>query len=65
MKAFEAHSRGQALPMTMGILADANPFSSASGNFTFMLRGIARVLDEVSLRAFYQLSSGGRNLSYL
>jgi putative DNA methylase len=36
----------QALPMTWDF-AEANPFSTASGNFTFMLRGIGRVLDEL------------------
>ncbi|WP_326545190.1 DUF1156 domain-containing protein [Mycolicibacterium sp. ND9-15] len=34
----------QAIPMTWDF-AEANPFSDASGNFAFMLRGIGRVLD--------------------
>lgn len=34
----------QAIPMTWDY-AEANPFSSASGNFSFMLRGIGRALD--------------------
>ncbi|WP_457188671.1 DUF1156 domain-containing protein [Nocardioides sp. P5_E3] len=34
----------QAIPMTWDF-AEANPFSEASGNFGFMLRGIVRVLD--------------------
>jgi putative DNA methylase len=34
----------QAIPMTWDY-AEANPFSSSSGNWTFMLRGIGRVLD--------------------
>lgn len=34
----------QALPMTWDF-AEANPFSQASGNFSFMLRGVARVID--------------------
>ncbi|NDJ91716.1 DUF1156 domain-containing protein [Mycolicibacter kumamotonensis] len=36
----------QAIPMTWDF-AEANPFSAASGNFWFMLRGIGRVLDEL------------------
>ena len=36
----------QALPMTWDF-AEANPFSASSGNFTFMIRGIGRVLDEL------------------
>jgi putative DNA methylase len=34
----------QAIPMTWDY-AEANPFSDASGNFGFMVRGIARVVD--------------------
>ena len=34
----------QAIPMTWDF-AEVNPFSSASGNFSFMLRGVARVLE--------------------
>jgi putative DNA methylase len=34
----------QAIPMTWDF-AEANPFSASSGNFLFMVRGIARVLD--------------------
>ena len=36
----------QGIPMTWGF-GEANPFSSSSGNFMFMLRGVARVLDEL------------------
>ncbi|MFD2792921.1 DUF1156 domain-containing protein [Promicromonospora vindobonensis] len=36
----------QAIPMTWDF-AEANPFSESSGNMRFMLRGVARVLDEV------------------
>ncbi|MEV0950874.1 DUF1156 domain-containing protein [Promicromonospora sp. NPDC050249] len=36
----------QAIPMTWDF-AEANPFSESSGNLGFMLRGVARVLDEV------------------
>jgi len=35
----------QAIPMTWDF-AEANPFSASSGNFSFMVRGVARVLDE-------------------
>lgn len=37
----------QAIPMTWDF-AEANPFSDASGNFGFMLRGIGRVLDTLN-----------------
>lgn len=37
----------QAIPMTWDF-AEANPFSEASGNFGFMLRGIGRVLDALT-----------------
>lgn len=36
----------QAIPMTWDY-AEANPFSESSGNLRFMLRGIARVLDDL------------------
>lgn len=40
----------QAIPMTWDF-AEANPFSESSGNMGFMLRGIARVLDELPARS--------------
>lgn len=39
----------QAIPMTWDF-AEVNPFSESSGNLGFMLRGIARVLDELPAR---------------
>lgn len=36
----------QALPMTWDF-AEANPFSDASGNFNFMLRGVVRVVERL------------------
>ncbi|WP_240805165.1 DUF1156 domain-containing protein [Streptomyces sp. A1547] len=39
----------QAIPMTWDF-AEVNPFSESSGNLRFMLRGIARVLDELPAR---------------
>ncbi|MEV6346537.1 DUF1156 domain-containing protein [Actinoplanes sp. NPDC051851] len=36
----------QAVPMTWDF-AEANPFSEASGNFTFMLRGVVRVVERL------------------
>ncbi|MFF5230216.1 DUF1156 domain-containing protein [Dactylosporangium sp. NPDC000521] len=36
----------QALPMTWDF-AEANPFSDASGNFNFMLRGVVRVIERL------------------
>lgn len=40
----------QAIPMTWDF-AEANPFSESSGNVSFMLRGVARVLDELPTRS--------------
>lgn len=37
----------QAIPMTWDF-AEANPFSAASGNFSFMVRGIVRVLEALT-----------------
>lgn len=40
----------QAIPMTWDF-AEGNPFSDSSGNMGFMIRGIARVLDELPARS--------------
>lgn len=41
----------QAIPMTWDF-AEVNPFSESSGNFGFMIRGIARVLDTFTGKRF-------------
>ncbi|TFE80009.1 MULTISPECIES: DUF1156 domain-containing protein [Micrococcus] len=41
----------QAIPMTWDF-AEVNPFSESSGNFGFMIRGIARVLDTFTGKKF-------------
>lgn len=45
----------QAIPMTWDF-AESNPFSLSSGNLSFMLRGIARVLDELPSRGIAEAS---------
>ncbi|MCQ4364653.1 DUF1156 domain-containing protein [Mycobacterium gordonae] len=48
----------QAIPMTWDF-AEANPFSSASGNFAFMIRGIGRSLDMFPASAVAGIASQG------